>query len=254
MNTKSKVLVYLLIAILVLQVLPVSAQGETPPPPADVTISDQPSSEDASWPITKKETHKRKDPSTGRDIVETIVVRQKPSGKDNTDCGRNSSGKIDMAVVAATCQFSISIQQTSTVYVGGGAVTSVVTGFADKYCNSANGVCDYVKIKKVQVYWKRTATNFGVINAKSYMGCVGWQCLVCASGVVTTAYLFQSTTFNPSWNGLQTLTYTSTAPTNIPIMMAFVEQGGYPVAGNDSTATAPRSAYSISNYTTFFWP
>lgn len=254
MNAKNKTFIYLLVVVmLVLHALPVAAQGETPPLPADVIVSDEPSNIDVDWPITKKETHRKKDKKSGNNIVETIEIRQQPQGKSNKDCDNNSANKID-AVAAATCQFSISIQQTSTVYVWGGAVTSVVKAFADKYCNTANGVCDYVKMKTVQVYWTRTATNFGVINAKSYMGCVGGLCLVCANGVVTTTYYFSSTTFNPSWNGLKTLTYTSVAPANMPIMMAFVEQGGYPIAGNNSTATVPRTAYSISNYVTFFFP
>jgi hypothetical protein len=122
--------------MLVLQIVPVAAQGETPPQPMDVMISDRPSSEDANWPIIKHETRKRKDPSTGMDIVETIVVRQQ-SAKDNKDCDKNKASKF---VVGATlgCQFSISISKSSTVYVGGGAVTSFVKAFADKYCNTGH--------------------------------------------------------------------------------------------------------------------
>jgi len=253
MNTKSKFLVYsLIVVMLVLQIVPVAAQGETPPQPMDVMISDRPSSEDANWPIIKHETRKRKDPSTGMDIVETIVVRQQ-SAKDNKDCDKNKASKF---VVGATlgCQFSISISKSSTVYVGGGAVTSFVKAFADKYCNTWNGECNYVYMKKVEVYWTRTSTSFGVINARTYMGCSNPYCLLCTNGIVTTNYMDRSSYFNPSWNGLKTYTYTRTAAATMPIMMAFLENNGYPIAGNDSTATAPRTAYSISNYVVFVFP
>ncbi len=132
MKMKSNVLVYLLVVILTLQVVPVSAQGETPPPAADVTVSEEPSNEDASWPITSKETQKRRDLSTGQEIVETIVVRQRPSGKDNSDCSKKRMSKLDLAALA-TCYYSVSIERSAIVYVGGGAVTSIVKGFADKY-------------------------------------------------------------------------------------------------------------------------
>jgi hypothetical protein len=251
MNRKNKTFVSLLIAImLALQVMPAYAQDETPPP-GEVSISIEPSTEDENWTIINKETRTRKDPSTGKDIVETIVVRQQPT--KNRDCIKNKVDQINIGVSSA-CTFSISIQLSSTVYVGGGAVTGYVTAFADKYCNTWNGECDYVKMKKVQVYWTRTSTSFGVINARSYMGCNNPYCLVCSSGIVTTGYMFRSTSFNVSWSGLRSLTYTSTAPTNIPIMKVFLEQGGYPIAGNDSTATAPRSTYFMANYVVFAFP
>lgn len=158
MKTMGRTLVCLLIAVmLTLQIAPVSAQGGTPPL-VDVTVTDEPSNEDAGWPITKRVTHKRTDPSTGKKIVETIVIRQQPLDTANTDCNNFREGKFNAALVA-TCQYSITIEKTSTMYVGGGAVTSIVKAFARKYCNTANGECDYVKMTKVQVYWKRTSTS-----------------------------------------------------------------------------------------------
>lgn len=253
MNIKNKTLVCLFMAfILVLQVSPVSAQDEMPPH-TTMVVSDEPSTEDANWPIVKKETLKRQDPKTGRNITETIVVRQHLLNPKQTNCASNVEFQFD-SVAAATCQYDVTIEDSRTIYVGGGAVTSVVKAFARKYCNTANGDCDYVKMTKVQVYWKRTSTRFGVINATSYMGCVGGLCQVCSSGNSFTRYIAVSAPFTPSWNGLRSLVYSLTAPTDMPIMTAFEEQAGYPTAGNDSTATAPRSSYLMSNTVIFHWP
>lgn len=138
MNAKRKTLVYLLIAVmLMLQIILVAAQDETPPI-VEITLSDNPSNDDENWPIIKKETHKRKDPSSGNDIVETIVVRQEPPNKDKIACKEKHGNKDKLenkmaqtVLAAATCvvnRYSVTIQ--SQVSVGGGFVTGYVKNIA----------------------------------------------------------------------------------------------------------------------------
>jgi len=256
MNTKRKTLVYLMIAIiLALQVLPASAQDETPPT-VDLTVLDEPSKEDANWPIIKKETHKRKDLSTGMDIVEITVVRKKPPTKENIECenkAKNRKSELDSAVtLALSCVlFSTSITTSATRTVGGGTVTGYAKNFADQYCNGA-GVCDFVKMKRLEVYWTRTGTSFGVINARTAWGCIGGGCWLCQTTGLTY-YKYVSGYFNPTWNGLRTSTYVYTS-TTMPIMMTSFENGGIPSGGNDATATAPRSAVPLSVFASFVNP
>lgn len=260
MNTKSKTLIYIMIAIiLAVQVLPVSAQDETPPT-VDLTVLSEPSKEDVNWPIIKKEMHKRKDPSTGMDIVEIIVVKQKPPTKENIECenkaknkSQNSQNELDSAVtLASSCVlYSTSITTSATRTVGGGIVTGYAKNFADQYCNGA-GVCDFVKMKRLEIYWTRTGTSFGVINARTAWGCIGGGCWLCQT-VGLTYYKYVSGYFNPTWSGLRTSTYVYTS-TSMPIMMTSIENGGFPSGGNDATATAPRSAVPLSVYASFVNP
>lgn len=261
MKTQSKTFVYLfLVAMLVLQITPVSAQGETPPT-VEIKISDEPSNEDANWPIVKKETHRRKDLSTNTDIVETIVIRQKPPTKENIECetkskNRYKSGQSELDSVGTlnlTCVlFSTSITSSATRTVGGGSVTGYAKNFADQYCNGA-GVCDFVKMKRLEIYWTRTSTSFGVINARTAWGCIGGGCWLCTTTGLTY-YKYVSGYFNPTWSSsLRTSTYVYTS-TSQPIMMTSTENGGFPSGGNDATATAPRSAVPLSVYASFVNP
>lgn len=245
--------------ILALQVIPVSAQDETPPT-VDLTVIDEPSKEDANWPIIKKETQKRKDLSTGEDIVEIIVIKQKPPTKENLECenkakrkSKSGQSEIDsMVTLASSCVlFSTSITSSATRSVGGGAVTGYVKNIADQYCNSA-GVCDFVKMKKLEIYWTRTVTSFTVKNARTFWGCLGGGCWLCQT-VGLTYYKYDSGYFNPTWNGLRTSTYVYTS-SNMPIMMTSTENGGFPSGGNDSTVTAPRSVVPFSIYASFVNP
>jgi hypothetical protein len=260
MNEKSKFLVYLLIAVmLMLQVLPVSAQGETPPT-VEITISDTSSNEDMNWPILKQETHRRKDPSTGTDIVETIVIKRKPLTKENIECenksknkSKNGQSELNSAVILASdycVLFTSSITASATRTVGGGTVTGYAKNFAAQYCNSA-GVCDFVKMNRLEVYWTRTSTSFGLINARTAWGCIGGGCWLCP-GPALTYYKYVSGYFTPTWNGLRTSTYVYTS--SMPIMMTSFENGGIPAGGNDATATAPRSAVPLSVYASFVNP
>lgn len=249
MNTKNKFLVYLLLAVmLTIQVVPVFAQGEIPPSAVDVTVSDKPSNEDESWPIIKKETHKHKDQSTGQEIVETIIIRQEPMTKEKKACKDKYENKINKLVVAAaTCTINrYSLVKQSQVSVGGGSLTGYVKNTADEYCSSTAG-CGFYKMKKLEIWWTRTTTSFSVTNARTTWGCSA-TCALCTDG--TTTYVFRSGYFNPTWSGLSTPTYVYT--TSMPIIAAMPEYGGYPIGGNDSTATAPRSQTSLSVYTTFY--
>jgi hypothetical protein len=160
MNAKSKVFVYLLMVLmLALQAMPASAQSGMPPL-VETTISDEPSHEDKNWPIIKSETHKRKDPSTGMDIVETTVVRRMPPTKENMECENKSTsgrGKFDSAAtLVSTCMlYRTSITTSATSSVAGGYVTAYAINYADQYCNSA-GECGFVKMKRLEIYWTRT--------------------------------------------------------------------------------------------------
>jgi hypothetical protein len=250
-----------MIAMLGLQVLPVSAQGETPPT-VEVTISDEPSNEDANWPIVKKETRKRKDPSTGMDIVESIVVRRMPPTKENIECENKSKNKSEsgqreldsMVTLVATCVLYTTsiVTSTATSSVGGGTVTAYAKNFANRYCNGA-GECGFVKMNRLEIYWTRTSTSLGVINARTAWGCLGGGCWLCTTfGLTYSKWL--SPYFNPTWSSsLRTSTYVYTSST-MPIMMASTENGGFPSGGNDATATAPRSAIPLSVYAVFYFP
>lgn len=260
MNTKSKSLVYLLIAVmLALQVLPVSAQDETPPT-VDVTVLDDQSNEDANWPVIKNETRKLKDKSTGNEIVETIVIKRKPLTKENIECenkskNKSKSGQSELNSVVTLASdycvlFTSSITASATRTVGGGSVTGYAKNFAAQYCNSA-GVCDFVKMNRLEIYWTRTSTSFGVINARTAWGCIGGGCWLCP-GPALTYYKYVSGYFNPTWNGLRTSTYVYTS--SMPIMMTSTENAGFPAGGNDATATAPRSAVPLSVYASFVNP
>ncbi len=258
MNTKSKTLVYLMIAvILVLQVVPVSAQGETPPD-VRLTISDEPSNEDANWPIIKRETCKRKDPSTGMEIIETTVVRRRPPTKENKDCENKlklaRSELNSVAALATGCTlYRTSIITSGTSQVGGGSVTAYAKNYADQYCNAA-GVCNFVKMKKLEIYWTRTSTSFGVVNARTAWGCIGGGCWLCQQQQGLTNYKWVGPYFNPVWSSsLRTPTYTYTSTTQ-EIIMVSTEHGGFPSGGNDATATAPRTASPLSVYATFVFP
>jgi hypothetical protein len=247
--------------ILTLQVLPASAQGETPPT-VEITISDTPSNEDMNWPIVKQVLHKRKDLSTGMDIVEIIVVKQKPPTRENIECDKKSknkskvgrSGLDSMATLASGCVlYTTSITTSATRTVGGGSVTGYAKNYADQYCNGA-GVCDFVKMKKLEIYWTRTSTSFGVINARTAWGCIGGGCWLCQDGLNLTYYKYVSGYFNPTWSSsLRTSTYVYTS-SSIPVMMTSIENGGFPSGGNDSTATAPRSAVPLSVFASFVNP
>jgi hypothetical protein len=258
MYAKSKPFVLLLIALmLVIQVMPVSAQGETPPD-VELTISDVPSNEDANWPIIKTETHRRKDPATGKEIIETTVVRRRPPTKENKDCenklnrGRSEFGSA-VALAAGCTLYRSSITASSTSSVGGGTVKAYAKNYADQYCNGASE-CGFVKMKKLEVYWTRTSTSLGVINARTAWGCIGGGCWLCQTQVGLTYYKWLSGYFNPTWSSsLRTSTYVYTSST-MPIMMASTENGGFPSGGNDATATAPRSATPLSVYATFYFP
>lgn len=249
MNAKSKMLVYLLIAVmLMLQVVPVAAQDD-PPPLVEVTFSDDPSSEDENWPIIKKETRKRKDPSSGNDIIEIIVIRQEPPTKDKKACKDKYENKAAKSIAAtATCIINrYSMVKQSQVSVGGGSVTGYVKNIADEYCSSTAG-CGFYKMKRLEVWWTRTSTSFGVINARTTWGCSA-TCALCTDG--TTTYIYRSGYFNPAWSGLRTSTYVYTL-SSMPIMAAMPDYGGFPIGGNDSTVTAPRSQTQLSVYTTFY--
>jgi hypothetical protein len=262
MNTKNKTLVYFLVLLMItLQILPVSAQGENPPI-VEVTISDRPSNEDANWPIIKTETHKRKDPLTDMDIVETIVVRKMPPTPKNIECESNSkknkskniqSELESLLTSAATCVLYTTSTETrmSTSSIGGGTVTAYARNYADRYCNGA-GECSFVKMKKLEIYWKRTSTSLGVINARTAWGCLGGGCWLCSTTGLSY-YKYLSGTFNPTWGNLQTSTYTYTS-TTMPIISVSTENGGFPSGGNDATATAPRSAVPLSVYAVFIFP
>jgi hypothetical protein len=260
MNTKSKMLVYVLIAvILMLQTMPVSAQGETPPL-VEVMISDEPSNEDANWPIVRTETRKRKNPSTGMEIIETTVIRRRPPTKENKDCEKQvklaRSELNSMVALATGCTlYRSSITTSATSLVGGGSVTAYAKNYADQYCNGA-GVCNFVKMKKLEIYWTRTSTSFGVINAKTVWGCIGGGCWLCQQQLGLTYYNWVGPYFNPVWSTslkTKTYTYTSTSITT-EIIMASLENGGFPSGGNDATATAPRTATPLSVYATFVFP
>lgn len=144
-------------------------------------------------------------------------------------------------------RYSVSIQ--SQVSVGGGSVTGHVKNIADEYCSSIAG-CGFYKMKRIDVWWTRTTTSFGVINARVTWGCSS-TCALCTDG--TTAYLWRSSYFNPTWSGLKTVTKTYTS-TSMPIMSSMGDYGGYPIGGSDSTVTAPRSQTPLSVYTTFYSP
>lgn len=213
----------------------------------DVMVSDEPSNEDANWPIVKNETRKRKDPSTGQDIVETIVVRQEPPTKDKKACKDKYENKTKSIVAAATCTINrYSMVKQSQVSVGGGSVTGYVKNIANEYCSSTAG-CGFYKMTRLEVWWTRTATSFGVINARTTWGCSA-TCALCTDG--TTTYRYRSGYFNPVWSGLRTSTYGYTL--SMPIMAAMPDFGGFPIGGNDSTVTAPRSQTPLSVYTTFY--
>lgn len=247
MKTKTKIFVYLLMVLmLALQILPTSAQGKTPPPVA-ITESDEPSNEDASWPIIKTETHKRKDPSTGQEIIEKIVIRQEPPTNDKLAC----KDKLKLHTAAATCTInSYSVTVQAQVSVGAGSyVTGYVKNIADEYCSNIAG-CGFYKMKKLQAWWTRTSTNFSVRNAKATWGC-SVVCALCTGG--TTSYVWQSAYFNPTWDatGLKSVVKTWTS-TTMPIMSSMGDFGGYPIGGTDSLVILPRTQHTLSVYATFY--
>ncbi len=238
--------------MIVLQILPATAQGETPPT-VEITISDSPSNEDANWPIIKKETHRRNDPSTGHEIVETTVIKKEPPTKDKKACkDRHENGTEQFGVAVATCIVNrYSVVQQAQVSVGGGSVTGHVKNIADEYCSSVGG-CGFYKMKRLDVWWTRTSTNFGVINATRTWGCVGGSCALCNGS--TTGFSWRDpTSFNPIWNGLTSKIYTRTSST-MPIMRAMPEYGGFPVGDSNSVVTAPRSQTPLAVYTMFYDP
>lgn len=251
MNTKNKTLVCLfMVFTLVLQVFPASAQGELPPPLA-IEVTGDSLDDDADWPVIKTETRVKKDPTTGQDIIETTFVRREPPTKEKSICKEMIENKAAPLDVAAKCVINrYSVVQQAEVPNGNGTITGYVKNIADEYCSSIAG-CGFFKMKKLQVWWTRSATYYSVINAKVTWGCSS-TCALCTDG--TTTYLWRSEYFKPTWNGLKTVTKTWTS-SSMPIMGSMTDYGGYPIGGSDSTTTAPNGIRRpLSVYTTFFSP
>lgn len=202
----------------------------------EVTISDNPLTDDETWPIIKNETNRRKDPSTGTDVIETIVVREKPQTKEQKDCQKNNQTK--SVTLASTCIIqTYSILKTINVPGPGGGVTAYVKSWADRYCEGV--VCDFYKLTKIDAWWTRISTSWGVRSANILWGCDG-SCVLCGTnGSNTTNFKFNSGFFNPTWNGL-TSAHTIYSSSTFPIMET-VEGVGYVSAKSTSIVVLPNN-------------
>lgn len=193
----------------------------------NVEIVDSPSLEDRNWPIIKHATYKRKDPSTGKEVVDTLVIRRGPSGK----CESKPNPSEQVEAVAVTCAYRTSETRSSSVQAGG--VTGFVKNYADNYCGGSD--CTYYKLTKLEVWWTRIGTGWTVRSARTAWGCNG-SCAVCPNN---TPYLtlYQSPSFTPDFRGgLTSVTYRY-ASSGWPIMKSTA--GGTVWGGNNSVVVAP---------------
>lgn len=256
MKTLNQKIAVLIITIFSLLVSPAATSVPTklftntpndPKPPIQVTISDGPSIEDENWPIIKNETHNRKDSLTGQEILETIVVRQEPPSKDKIACKEKSKNKTYQTdSTLATCtinRYSVTVQ--TSVPGAGGGVTGNAKNIANEYCNGTE--CGFYLMTKLQIWWTRISTSWGVRSARTNWGCSG-SCTLCSGGI--TNYIYQTVYFNPTWNGLTSTTYTYTDP-SMPIMRS-IGGSGLVTGGNDSLVVLPNNQTSpLSVYASF---
>lgn len=223
-----------------------TATKNDPPPPTGVLLSDDPSTEDEGWAIIKNETVKRKNLSTGQETILTITVKQEPPTKDKIVCKEKHQTKTDKAVVAATCIVNrYSVVSYAEVPGAGGGVRGYAKNIANEYCNGGN--CGFYKMTKLQIWWTRISTSWGVRSTRTTWGCNG-ACTLCSGG--TTGYIYQSGYFNPTWNGLTSTTYTYT-DSSMPIMRSMSEYG-IVTGGNDSLVVLPNNQTSpLSVYASY---
>lgn len=191
-----------------------------------VEIVKSPSIEDRNWSIIKSETYKHRDPSTGAEVIEALVIRQGPPGK----CSDKAYQTIQIDAVTVTCTYRTSETRSSSVLAGG--VTGYAKNYADNYCGGSD--CTYYKLTKLEIWWTRIGTGWIVRNANTAWGCNG-TCGVCPNNTSYT-YLYQSGVFTPNFSGgLTSVTYRYTS-TSWPIMKSTM---GIVWGGNNSVVESP---------------
>lgn len=207
------------IAVLSLLLSPVAtgyAKGTTDSE-IQLTVSTNPSSEDSNWPIIKTEQKSIKDPSTGQETVVTFVTRRGPASEDQIPCKDEKGNITNDAKTVARAMATCVLGRTSLTTPGNntaGGVTGYVKVFSNEYCSGID--CDYRKITKIQLWWKRTSTGWVVRSARMRWGCNG-ACAICPNNVSYGTYR-ESGLFTPNFNGgLTSSTYTWTR-TDWPIM------------------------------------
>jgi len=217
----------LILVTLIVVVIPAHAQGPVPPVDVQVEIVEGPSLEDQDWPIIKSEIYKHRDPSTGEEVIDTLVIRRSPPG----ECISKASQPTQIDAVTVTCTYRTSETRSSSVLAGG--VTGYAKNYADNYCGGSD--CTYYKLTKLEIWWTRIGTGWIVRNANTAWGCNG-TCAVCPNNT-SYAYLYQSGYFTPNFNGgLTSVTYRYTS-TGWPIMKSTAY--GIVWGGNNSTVESP---------------
>lgn len=202
---------FVIMAVLSLVLSPATGYAKsTSDSEIQVTVSNNPSLEDANWSIIKTEKKVVTDPSTGQESILTAITRRGPADEDQVPC-KDKNGNITndadtVALPTVTCVLGrTSLTRTANNPVGG--VTAYVKLYADEYC-IPNLDCAYRKQTKIQAWWKRIGTGYVVRSAWMRWGCNG-SCAVCP-GSIYVGYI-TSATFTPNWNGgLTSSVYTLT--------------------------------------------
>jgi len=208
--------VLLLVALLLTFATPAFADGGPMPEKADPfptlpslishplvkkTITDYPSFDDASWPITKVERRTFMD-DNGNIHTHVIIIREL-----HVDSPMTAPCESSATAVSGTCQYVGMLSQNDIDSRDG--VTAHQVHYADKYCKDGNcsPMNTYFKMTKVENWWTRQNSSQTTSNAVFRWGCTG-NCYICSGGTTGFGYFYEDTDVDKdiTWYGNRTST------------------------------------------------